>query len=151
MPGILLKGTDLYLFCKENITDCQILAEESSVFPDKQKTECKNITCKITTNKSPLEETAILKAPKAYIDHKTKNIFFPGKVTGSFKQWKLEKEDVLYDADKQIIKSKKTKLFSEPGYSKKLQKISIESSESIIDLKNEILYFNNGVFCKFEQ
>ena len=89
---IILKQTDLYLFGKKNIKDCQIQADESKLFPSHNEIECTNVFCKLTTNKNTV---ATLQAEKAYINQQTKSMFLPGLVHGSFKNWSLDKQDVF--------------------------------------------------------
>jgi len=150
LPEITLRETELYLFGKSNVKDCQILASESKMFTKLNKTECSDITCKLTTQKNI---TTILKAPKAFIDHEKKQMRLPGAVTGSFIQnkniaghqiWNLEKKDVFYDAIEKIITAKQMSIKSDKN-------ISIFAPDSKIDLKNEIITLQNGVVSSFEK
>jgi hypothetical protein len=78
-PEIVLKGSDLYFFGNKDVRNCHIKSEESQIFPKDKKSVCKNVTCKITTNKNMV---ATLKAPKVYIQEET--IFLKGGVSSVF-------------------------------------------------------------------
>jgi len=136
-----LKETDLYLFGKKNIKDCQVQAEESKIFPENKITECKNILCKITTQNNSV---AKLKAPKAIINHETKSMFLPGIVSGSFKNWSIKKRDVFYNSSDQTINSKKTKISKD-------DQISMIASSGVIDLKNESILLQGDVLSQFKK
>jgi len=138
---IILKQTDLYLFGKKNLKDCQIQAEESKLFPAHNEIECTNVVCKLTTIKNSI---ATLQAPKAYINQQTKSMFLPGTVRGSFKDWLLSKQDVFYDADKRVISAGATKLSSQSG-------VVVQAPRSKIDLDNEVIRLENGVSSSFER
>ena len=138
---IILKQTDLYLFGKKNIKDCQIQADESKLFPSHNEIECTNVFCKLTTNK---DTVATLQAEKAYINQQTKSMFLPGLVHGSFKNWSLDKQDVFYDAKKRTISAINTKLTSKTG-------VSIQAPQSTVDLDKEIILLENGVQSCFEK
>lgn len=73
-PEIVIKESDFYFFNNKSIKNCHINAQESKIFPNQEKTECKGITCTLTMNNNI---SAIIKAPLAYLQNKNKSILFP--------------------------------------------------------------------------
>lgn len=138
-PEVIIKETDLYLFCKEKIKRCKIKAKESQIFTEKNETVCKKITCKIKTDSNIV---AKMRAKIAHIYHKTKSVFFPGNVECFFKNWYINKKNTLYNSQNQTIKSENTKISMG-------KKIYIESNESLINIENESFHLKNGVFSQF--
>lgn len=138
-PHIIIKETDLYLFGKNNIKNCQIQAHESKMFSHNNTTECTNVICKLTTNN---DHIATLRAPKAFIDHTNKSMRLIGAVQGMFKTWNLENQNVFYDANKQTIQANQTKITNKAG-------ITIEANQSTIDLQNETITLKNDVLSRF--
>ena len=140
-PEIVLKDADLYLFGSNKIKSCRIQAQESKVFPQTQITQCRVVLCNLTTNQNRI---VTLMAPSAIINRQEKNIFFPGKVSGYFQGWHLEKHDAFYDSNDHTVKASNATLTSTKG-------ISLAARKSILDLQNEIVYLQGDVVSSFEK
>lgn len=78
---LVLKGSDFYFFGTKDVKLCHVRAKESKIFPNKRKSECTGIECKLTTNK---QEIATLQSPQASLDHKQQVITLTGGVTSEF-------------------------------------------------------------------
>ena len=77
---LVLKGSDFYFFEEKNMKLCRVRAAESHIFSNEKKSECRDIVCRIETNK---KESASLSAPVALLDHKNEVITFRGGVISS--------------------------------------------------------------------
>ena len=140
-PEIILQETELYILDKNNFKNCLIKTKESQLFPNQDKTICKDVICKLITNKNII---ATLNAPLAYINHKAKNLFLPGMIQGTFKEWTIKEHDVYYNSSDHTITATHSILNSKSG-------ISIKANKSTINLKNETAIFKNGVFSQIKQ
>jgi hypothetical protein len=97
-PEIVLKDSDFYLFNKKSIKNCHINAQESRIFPNQEKTECKGITCTLTMNN---EVAATIKAPLAYLQNKKKCILFPSETllssSGKTGEFSIKSDSAMAD------------------------------------------------------
>jgi hypothetical protein len=71
---IVLRESDFFFFNNKSIKNCHINAQESKIFPNQEKTECRGITCTLTIDN---DTVAVIKAPLAYLQNKNKSILFP--------------------------------------------------------------------------
>ena len=125
-PEIVLKTADVYLFGNEKVKNCRIEAEESNIFHNTKKTECKNVRCTLTTHKN---YHAVLDAPKAYIDHNAKKISFPGSVTGRLENEKnSNSHQVIVSANKSVVNLENETIFLESEVKTIFKKIHIDKT-----------------------
>ncbi|MCK4650849.1 LPS export ABC transporter periplasmic protein LptC [Candidatus Babeliales bacterium] len=135
LPQIIIKEFKMKETSKNKHESWKLISREGKIYKTSNIIECENVSCQLKRGK---EEIASIYSYKSILDRNKKNIFLTGKVTGNFKELKIEGSDINYNFSNQTIKTKKVLNYTYPNF-------NITAAESYFDIKKNRIKMSKGI------